>query len=328
MKQNIKKHVMGLLGFMVVAVGLIVTSETTYAIETTLTVSPMEQKMTLYPGENSTGSVTVSNQASATEKLYYKVSVVPFTRVGDKYETMVGDELVEGKYNNIVDWVTLSAESGSLDPNERDEIIYSVNVPQDARGGGQYFAILVTRTDDPEAKSEEGNANLKEIIQIASTVYASVAGNDVKLAGSISENEISAFLLAPPIKSSFKVENTGNTHMEIDYYMQVFPLFSDEEIYTNEENPSHALVLPETTRYLSQEWNETPGIGIFKVRQVASYGSEGEQSVAEKMGIVCPVWLLFLILFIIIAIIIWIVTRVRSRGKNARKVSASESRAE
>ena len=301
-------------------VGVFWGSGRVHAIETTLTVSPMEQKMTLYPGEKSTGSIKVSNKADAVEKLYYKVSVVPFTRTGDNYDTMVGDELADGKYNDIVNWVTLSSDSGELAPNEQDEIIYTVNTPSNVRGGGQYFAILVTRTEDPNAAETEGNMTLKEIIQIASTVYASIAGKDVQLSGMISENEISAFLLASPIKGSFKVENTGNTHMEIDYYMQVFPLFSDEEVYTNEENPGHAIVLPETTRYISQEWSEAPQIGIFKVRQTAMYGSdEGDKSVTEKTVIICPVWLLFVIFFVIAAVVIWIVMRVRARGKSKKK---------
>ncbi|MBQ9180593.1 hypothetical protein IJ135_00645, partial [Candidatus Saccharibacteria bacterium] len=126
--------------------------------------------------------------------------------------------------------------------------------------------------------------------------------------------------------ASFTVNNTGNVHMDIDYYLQVYPLFSGEEVYTNEENPSHAIVLPETSRYISQEWSETPQIGIFKVRQTVMFGSDDSQkSVTEKMVIVCPIWLLFIIFFIIAAIIIWIVMRVRGRNKTSKRTSATKS---
>ena len=306
-----------IIASLIAAVGFFCNFDNAFAIDTTLTVSPMEQKMTLYPGESATGSVKVSNQASATENLYYKVSAVPFTRTGDGYNPIVGSELGNGSYNNIIDWITFSSESGSLSPNETDEIIYNINVPENARGGGQYFAILVTRVEGSD-EEYDGNMTLKEVIQVASTVYVTITGNDIKLSGSITDNYISSVFLAPPIKGTFMVENTGNTHLEVYYYMQVFPFFTNEEIYTNEESPSYAIILPETNRFITQEWNETPQIGIFRVRQVVSYNSESDdKSIIERTVIVCPIWLLFLVVFAIVAIILWLVMRSKSRKKRA-----------
>ena len=255
-----------------------------------------------------------------TEKLFYKVDVVPFTRSGNNYDIVVEEELGDGAYNDIVNWVTFSSNQGSLNPNETDEITYTVNVPKDANGGGQYFAILVTRTEDPNKASGDGNVSLNEIIRIASTVYATISGKDMQLSGAIRENNMASFFLVPPIKSSFVAENTGNTHMEIDYYMQVFPLFSSEEVYTNEEDPKHVIVLPGTTRYIEQEWTETPQIGIFNVRQVVAYGSDdNEKSITEKMVIVCPAWLIFVVLFVIFALIFYFVAKAKARKKAAKK---------
>lgn len=318
MKKNLKYYLLTLVAALATMAGMALGQNTASAVDTNLmlTVSPMEQKMTLYPGETSTGAVRVSNQASATETLYYKVSVAPFTRSGKKYDPVVGDEIEGGEYNDITNWVTLSSESGALAPNEYNEITYTVNVPENVRGGGQYFAIVVTRTSGPNANEESGTASLTEVVQIASTVYAMVSGSSLQLSGAIRDNNIQSFFLTPPITASFTAENTGNTHMEINYYMQVFPLFSDEEIYTNEEEPEYAIVLPGTTRYVSQEWKDTPLIGAFKVRQTVMYGSgDDNTSTTEKMVIVCPLWLLFIIIFAIAAIIIYFVMRSKGRKK-------------
>ena len=318
MKLYFKHCLVSMAVALVAMLGFVFGARNTYAIESTLTVSPMEQKMTVYPGKTSTGSIKVSNQASAKETLYYTVSAVPFTRSGDKYNPMIGEELSGGDYSDIVKWVTFSSNFGDLEPNEQDEIIYTVNVPEGTRGGGQYFAILVKRTEEP-SDSEGDNLTLKEIIQIASVVYVTVSGSDIRLEGAIRDNNIPTFFLRSPITASFAVENTGNTHMEINYYMQVFPIFSDEEVYTNEENPSLAIVLPGTTRYVSQEWSEAPLVGIFKVRQVAAYGSNSDdKSITEKIVIICPIWLIFIIVFIITAIMIYLVMKAKSR-KNSRK---------
>ena len=315
-----KKYIISLLIAFAASIGVVLGSNRTYAIETTLTVSPVEQKMTLYPGETSTGSIRISNPISAEEKLYYKITVAPFTRGGDNYGPLVGSQLSGGAYNDIVDWVTFSSDSGSVEPNGTDEVIFTVNVPEDARGGGQYFAILVARTEGPDTEKSDGGVRLKEVIQIASTVYASISGSDIQLSGAIKDNNISSVFLNPPVESSFTVENTGNTHMEINYYMQVFPVFSDEEVYTTEENPSYAIVLPGTTRYVSQKWEGTPLFGIFRVRQVASYSGSDDKSITEKTVIVCPIWLLFAIILAVFLIIGWIVVKVRGRKKSYKKI--------
>ena len=320
MKLYFKHCLVGMAVALVAMLGFVFGIKNTYAIESTLTVSPMEQKITVYPGKTTTGSIKVSNQASAKETLYYTVSAVPFTRSGNNYDPMVGEELSGGDYSDIVKWVTFSSNSGDLEPNEQDEIIYTVNVPEGTRGGGQYFAILVTRTEKPN-DSEGDSLTLREIIQIASVVYVTVSGDDIQLEGTIRDNNIPTIFLRSPITASFTVENTGNTHMEINYYMQVFPLFSDEEIYTNEEDPSLAIVLPGTTRYVSQEWNEAPLVGVFKVRQVAMYSTDSEnKSVTEKIVVICPVWLLFIIIFAIAAIIIYFVMRAKSRKTSRKRV--------
>lgn len=324
MKKYYKYYLAGILAVLAMVIGFIFNNNSTYAIESILTVSPMEQKMTLYPGESSTGSIKVSNPVSSKETLYYTVSVTPFAREGDNYDPIVGNEIGGGEYNDVVNWVTFSSDSGDLEPNERDEIIYTVNVPKDARGGGQYFAIVVTRTDNPNKSEGDGNVTLKEVVRIASTVYATVSGNDIRLSGTVTDNNISTIYLRPPITTSFMAENTGNTHMEIYYYMQVYPMFSDEEIYTNEEEPSLAIVLPGTKRLVSQEWKDTPTVGIFKVRQTVMFGAdENEKSISEKIVIVCPIWLLFVVIFGVVVIVIYLVIRIKSHKNTKKRVETA-----
>ncbi len=126
-------------------------------------------------------------------------------------------------------------------------------------------------------------------------------------------------MLGSPITASFVAKNDGNTHSLITYYLQVFPLFSDEEVYTTEEDPQKEYVLPGTTRYVQQSWAKSPSIGIFKVRQTVYYGSvEETPSITERMVIICPIWLLFLIVFSITAIIIYFIARAKARKAERR----------
>ena len=108
------------------------------------------------------------------------------------------------------------------------------------------------------------------------------------------------------------MKNDGNVHTDAEYTLQVWPLFSDEEIYTNEEEPETSMVMPGTERYHAKTVT-TPSFGIFRVTQTVKIF--GETSVVEKTVIICPLWLLFLILFVIIGLIIWIFAKVKKNNK-------------
>ena len=84
----------------------------------------------------------------------------------------------------------------------------------------------------------------------------------------------------------------------------VKPLFSDEEVYTNIEEPMTSLILPETERYNTQSWEEAPMFGIFRVKQTIEIF--GDVSTNERLVLFCPLWLLFIIIFAIILVIIFI----------------------
>lgn len=269
-----------------------------------LSVSPISQKIVLLPGDNYEGVITVFNPSTAGESITYQAHTDSFF-VDDDYAISLG---MANDYSKMKDWITLSNESGTVAAGESAEIDYVITVPETAPAGGQYAAIVVATVP---SRGGEGTT-IREVWQIASPIYASISGQST-LSGTISENNIPSFLLNPPLEGSFVVENTGNVHTDVTYYMQVYPLFSNEEVYTNEENPETAIVMPGTKRAIMTSWDETPSVGVFRVVQtVKAFGGE---SVVEKMVIVCPVWLLFLIFFVIVALVLWIIMRVRARGK-------------
>ena len=63
-----------------------------------------------------------------------------------------------------------------------------------------------------------------------------------------------------------------------------------------------------------------PAVGIFRARQTVTIF--GETAVNEKIIVVCPLWLLFIVIFLIALLLIWFVTvivkKVR-KGKDNKK---------
>lgn len=319
-----QKILAGLVG----AVTLLVSVVLPYGSASAFTVSPQAQEYALTPGQTVTGEVKASNPNDATGKFYYIAEVVPYSVSDDgKYTTNFE---AMGGHTDIVNWVTMSDDDesgvkevhGVLEPGETGKAYYTITVPKDARGGGQYFAVRV-KTDVDTAQKAENNDTvvIKEVIGIASLVFVEVSG-DITVKGEITDNNVPGFLLNPPITTSFMVKNEGNTHAKVNYFMQVFPLFSDEEIYTTEENMETKYVLPGASRMITQTWEKTPPIGIFKVKQTVYYNStNNEPSITEKMVIICPIWLIFIILFAIFALIFYFVARAKARKKAAKSKS-------
>ncbi len=256
----------------------------------------------LKPGETFTDVVKVQN--TGKNAFNFKMSVAPFT-VKDEYYTQDYDTTTQ--YNDIVNWVKFSQTTGHVEPNEQVEVAYTIRVPADVPAGGQYAILMAEIVNDEEEQQTSGVGMVRRVGML---LYSNVQGTTRK-EGDILENKIPSILFNPPVSATSIVENTGNTHATATYILQVYPLFGNEEVYTNEENPATLTILPETRRFNTVTWPNAPQLGIFKVKQTVTIF--GKTSTTDKVVFLCPIWFLFIVLLIIFCAIFWIITRVRAR---------------
>lgn len=274
-----------------------------------LTVSPPNQEIILLPGETYEGSITVSNSNEAENNLDYSVSIESFSQKqadgsADDYGTV--DTETISSYNQMIEWISLGKKNGTIKPNESDTIPFTIVVPENAPAGGQYASIAIQ--DDTKRGDENGNVTIESKTRILSIIYAEIAGKTKEL-GSVTENSIPSILLSNSLEATSVVKNDGNIHTNASYILQVWPLFSNEEICTNEEEPNKSLIIPETEKLHVEQCN-LPSVGIFRVKQTVKIFDE--ESIIEKTIIYCPLWLMFIIIFAIIALIIWLIMKARS----------------
>lgn len=308
------------VGVMAVMPALVASGVINAANSHGVTMSPMNEKIIINPGESFEGSFMLSNPSSQTEETRYEVSAESFYTNEDG-ELVFG---VEGSRGDIVNWITVEPPtSGTIEPNEVKKINFRIDVPENAPAGGQYASIVVTMKDkegENNQKNDNGSgAVIDETWRVAHLVYAEVTGDTVR-SGEILDANVPSFLFSGNIKGTSSVKNTGNVHGEAKYKLQVFPLFSSEEVYSNEDDPATKTILPDRTYYSEIDWGETPSIGIFNVLYTVEF--EGSVAQVSKMVIICPIWLLFIIFFVIIVLIMWIVMRVRGKKKAAPKEDA------
>ena len=277
----------------------------------------MHQKIVLSPGERYDGSFTVANNAASDEISYFATSVKPFYLDDDN--GVIFEE--HGSYNQIVDWITVEEKTGSVEPNNSTLVHYSIVVPEDAPAGGQY-AVINVGSITKESVSDYGSFNIDITYGVGYMIYAEILGKTERK-GEILSLDVPSFIFSGNLSASASVKNNGNVHGIASYTLQIYPLFSGEEVFTNEEEPATRIIIPEQTIYNETVWENTPPIGIFNVVYTVEF--EGTTAQVKKLVIKCPIWLLFIIIFAIIAIIMYFFIRSKNRKNNKKRTQAAKA---
>lgn len=288
-------------------------------MDTVMTISPPTQKIILAPGENYEGSISVSSPTAAKSDLDYSVTVGTYGISRDDDGKANYDDVdlnTVSSYNQMIDWIELKKDKGIIPKGDTEVIPYVIHVPENAPAGGQY-ATIVVQNDTEIGNTGDSGIAIESKMRFASVIMAEVTG-ETKKEGEIKENDIPSFLLNNLLTATSTVKNNGNVHTDAEYTLQVWPIFSDEEICTNEEEKETSLIMPDTERFHAQTC-ALPSIGIFRAKQTVSIF--GEISEVERTIIFCPLYILFLILFAIIALVAWIIYRVKANKKRAASSS-------
>ena len=158
-------------------------------------VTPMNRTVELVPGETYNFKITVQNPVNSTENLDYKIHAAPYSVANAEYDA---DVTTKTDHTRMTDWITIHEPNGTLAPNETKEIEYTITVPEDAPGGGQYVAIIISKDNDKDTYWKTTGNN---ILEIASVLYAKVNGETIH-EGRVVENNVPGFLVDNPMKIS------------------------------------------------------------------------------------------------------------------------------
>lgn len=271
-------------------------------------VTPMNQMVELVPGETYNFTVTVLNPVNSTENLDYKIHAAPYSVVTEAYHA---DISTQTDHTRMADWITIPESTGTLAPNETREIEFTITVPDDAPGGGQYAAIMVG-IDNKNQNYD--NMLVTNVLEIASIIYAKVDGEIIHK-GEVVENNVPAFTADPKIALSSLIKNEGNIHEIASITITVKNVFTGETLASAElDNGVYAeLIMPDSQRFINKEVDELPMIGIINVQQNIYYN--GETSTVEKNVLVCPIWFLVLVALLVMAIVVKIVKTIHNHKK-------------
>lgn len=285
-----------------------------------ISISPVSKILQMDNNSTYEDSFKVTNGGS--EPIEFETYAAPYSYIyseeTDSYSLAFSHE---NNYTQITRWVTFKDSAGnwvknprfSVGGGETKEISYRIVTPGDLPAGGQY-AVLFAHTIS-SAKAEGG---IKTEASPGLVVYGRTNGEtnvsseirDLAIMQTIKKDSLeedaegNQTVVAKElghINARAKVKNTGNIDFNAVGKLTVSGLFGGT-VYETPANRGRTSIIPETELVVSDEWEETPPFGIFKVTWEVTAG-ENTETITSIIAInIAP-----LIIFIIIVLTIMIV---------------------
>lgn len=278
-----------------------------------MSLKPSEQDLELTPGEVYRGSVTVSNVGRLPFDVHASVS--PYYVSNNDYDP---DFNTESSYTKLHNWIKLDRETYHIEPNGSTNVSFTIDVPGDVSGGGQYAAIMLTS----DANENAGGA-MKVTSQLAAIIYGHIEGGQMKAEGELIGHSLPNFLFNSNFNVSQTVKNSGNVDFKVVQKLTITNFFTNQEVIGPDSvgddgqylGYSVATVLPGTSRTGILTWREAPKLGLFRVTQEVSFLDQ--EYTFSKLVLICPIWLIVVILAIIIALIVLLIFKIK-RGRHPK----------
>ncbi|MCL2085640.1 hypothetical protein FWH09_01755 [Candidatus Saccharibacteria bacterium] len=265
-------------------------------------LSPASLKLNLDPGEVYRGRFTITNRGANEHT--FNVYASPYQVSGENYTpTFEGAE--SAPRAQIARWISFERESYTLAVNEAVEVNFTISVPRDAPGGGQYAAIFAAA--DVQAGT---SSTVQSIGRVGMLLYATING-DINEQGEVVTHTISPLIFDRNLSASATVKNLGNTDFAARQTLVVRSVFGGRQVFSQTRAFE---ILPDTTRLINMEWDGTPALGLFNVTQVidASYNSRADENLGNwtRMVLVIPLFLFIIIMIILVILVMMIVLKI------------------
>jgi hypothetical protein len=222
-----------------------------------MVVSPFSVELSLAPGESKTKVLSMVNKGAQAFKV--TVTAVPYSIRTDEY---ISQYSVLPDKVDASTWVTFANIPADLvvEPEKVQEITYTVHIPNTAKAGGYYIAVLVTTTPYPTPIGVVAHN------RVAVTNYITVTG-DLAQSGAASLTKFGGYVGGDVLTMPYTVKNTGQGHFIAKVAARVTTLWGHEVAHLSEEE----YVLPATERRMTLEWPTKNIFGVYKVEQSAEY---------------------------------------------------------
>lgn len=338
MKKTFTKFVTVVVLGVLILSGIVLPVRLTYAEEdeeaknstigTSISISPVSKVLQLSADSTYDDVLSITNDGS--EKIKFEVYAAPYSYIySEENDTYTLGFSKENSYTQITRWISIKDGNGiytskpvfTAEPGETVDVSYRVTTPSSIPDGGQYAVLFAHTLSDPSntsgIKTEAspgmviyGRSNGETIIasEISNMQIKQTITRDVE----VEENgqTITKEATLNNINASAKVKNTGNSDFNARGILKVEGVLGGE-YYETPENEARISVIPESELTISDEWEETPSFGLYKVTWTVAAGDKTET--IEMVLCLIPLSVIIISIILLTIVIIWIIMAVRRR---------------
>ncbi|MFA6604267.1 MAG: hypothetical protein WCT10_05560 [Patescibacteria group bacterium] len=219
-----------------------------------ITISPIFVDYSLDPGDTVMDVLKAYNENPFPITLY---PVVDNFTSGDEEGSPVFYDADEDPYGTaLATWVKMdSTEPFTLQPGDRVNLPFSINVPVNAQPGGHFGAIILS-TQPPEISGE----GVGVAAQIGMLIFVDVSG-EAKETASIAEfgfKNPRVWYNYLPVNFFLRFENSGNTHLRPTGNLFIKDMFG-RQVASIPVNSDFRSVLPSSIRKFEFGWRRAAG---------------------------------------------------------------------
>lgn len=278
-------------------------------------VGPGKVDLTLRPGESRTVEMTVTNRTGTRRQFNISAEDAVGSQDTDMAIVLLGDD--RGPYS-LKDYVSVPAQSFTLEHNERARIPVTIHVPLNAAPGGLYGSVLVDTVAVEEEVVGGGTVPQSAIIaRVGTLFFITIPGATLKdggLAdfGTIPERK---FYQDGPIDFGILYTNDGNIHLAPYGELRIKNMFGAEVGYIQLEP---WFVLPHSIRLREVSWDRELLFGRYTA---TVYVNRSYDDIVDEMEYTFwilpwkPVLGIFVVLFLVLTLIRAFFSRFEFRRK-------------
>lgn len=251
----------------------------------TITLTPVTQRIEAATSQTKTGSVTIIN--SGKTDFDFIMYARPYSVSDIQYKP---DYTTLSSRADAYSWVQFDKTSYHLNVGERVDVPYTLRVPASAAPGGHYGVIFAEMQPKPQDTAQ----SVLRKKRVGTILFVNVKGATIDK-GSFVRDNVSFWQTQAPLTASLQLKNDGNTDFAATTSMVVKDLFGRTKYSISQQSS----VFPSTTREITMQWNDSPWFGLYNVELHASYLKDTHDS--SHYVLLMPRWLpaIFVVILLI-----------------------------
>ena len=307
MKKINKKTLLGIT----LAVILVLTGAklTQAQVQRTITIVPPSIPVNLNPGEKTEGKMKVINDSDTP--LTFKATIQDYiVEDGNGTPRILPPDTLDKRYTASA-WIGVYPDKFTVEPHQKQELNYYIQVPQDARPGGHYAAVVYT----PGGEAVQGTGASVEA-KMGTLFLIGVNGN-INEQASISKFLANFFNEYGPVNVLTTIRNAGDLHIKPVGSITVTDLLGRKTTVNLKENnvfPGGGVRNYENA--IGQKWM----IGPYTAKLAASYGKNNNLPLTAVVTFwVFPWKIAMLVVLVIVLIVLGIAYLEKGKKQNGPK---------